>query len=81
MSRCPKNISFTVSLFIDRRIHSGLTPGMSTAIVIRAFQVELSPSKQACFICFDESPLKVMENAFYFILKALFVLKIFEFLS
>ena len=28
-----------------------------------------------------ESPLKIMKNAFYFILKALFVLKIFEFLS
>ena len=28
-----------------------------------------------------ESPLKMMKNAFYFILKALFVLKIFKFLS
>ena len=28
-----------------------------------------------------ESPLKIMENAFYFTLKALFVLKIFKFLS
>ena len=28
-----------------------------------------------------ESPLKIMENAFYFFLKALFVLKIFKFLS
>ena len=28
-----------------------------------------------------ESPLKVMENGFYFISKALFVLKIFKFLS
>ena len=28
-----------------------------------------------------ESPLKVMENAFYFILKTLFVIKIFKFLS
>ena len=27
-----------------------------------------------------ESPLKMMKNAFYFILKALFVLKIFKFL-
>ena len=29
----------------------------------------------------NESPLKVMKNAFYFTLKALFVLKIFKFLS
>ena len=28
----------------------------------------------------NESPLKMMENAFYFVLKALFVLKIFKFL-
>ena len=28
-----------------------------------------------------ESPLKMMKNAFYFNLKALFVLKIFKFLS
>ena len=29
---------------------------------------------------FDESPLKMMKNTFYFILKALPVFKIFEFL-
>ena len=28
-----------------------------------------------------ESPVKMMENAFYFTLKALFILKIFKFLS
>ena len=32
-------------------------------------------------ICFNESPLKIMKNAFDFILKALFILKIFNFLS
>ena len=32
-------------------------------------------------ICFIESPLKMIKNAFYFILKALFVLKMFKFLS
>ena len=32
------------------------------------------------FICFDESLSKMMNNAFYFILKATFVLKIFKFL-
>ena len=37
--------------------------------------------KKFFFICFNESPLKIMKNAFYFILKALFVLKIFKFLS
>ena len=37
--------------------------------------------KKNCFIYFIESPLKMMKNAFYFILKAFFVLKIFKFLS
>ena len=31
------------------------------------------------FIYSNESPLKVMKNAFYFILKSLFVIKIFKF--
>ena len=34
--------------------------------------------KNLCFICFNENPLKTMKNASYFILKALFVLKIFK---
>ena len=33
------------------------------------------------FICFNNCPSKMMKNVFYFILKALFVLKIFKFLS
>ena len=44
------------------------------------FKIELSPFKK-CYICFNESPLKMTKNVFYFILKALFVLKIFKFLS
>ena len=32
-------------------------------------------------ICFNDSSSKMMKNAFYFILKALFILKIFRFLS
>ena len=37
--------------------------------------------QKICFIYFNESPLKVIKNAFYFIVKAFFVLKIFNFLS
>ena len=33
------------------------------------------------FICLNKSILKMMKHAFYFILKALFILKIFRFLS
>ena len=46
-----------------------------------SFKVGLSPSKKFSFICFNDSPSKIMKNAFYFILKALFVLKIFKCLS
>ena len=44
-------------------------------------KVGLSPPKKICVICLMESPLKMMKNAFYFVLKALFALKIFKFLS
>ena len=49
----------------------------------RDFKVELSPSKKKkkSFIYFNESPLINMKNAFYFVLKILFVLRIFKFLS
>ena len=30
--------------------------------------------RRKCLICLNESPLKMMENSFYFILKALFIL-------
>ena len=40
-----------------------------------------SPSKKISAICLIESLSKMMKNAFYFILKALSVFKIFKFLS
>ena len=44
-------------------------------------KVGLSPSKKVVFIFFNKSSLKMMKNAFYFMLKALFVLVIFTLLS
>ena len=41
----------------------------------------LSPSKKFLLVSFNKSSLKMMKNASYFILEALFVLKIFKFLS
>ena len=40
-----------------------------------------SPSKKVVFICFKGSPLKVINDAFYFMLKSVFVLEISRFLS
>ena len=47
--------------------------GNAFALII-LFKVRLSPSKKVDFSCFNKSPLKTMNNAFYFIVKALFVL-------
>ena len=45
------------------------------------FKAGLSPSKKVDLIFFNKIPLKMMNNAFYLTLKAIFVLKIFSFLS
>ena len=45
------------------------------------FKVRPSRSKKVGLMCFNESHLKLMKNNCYFILKALFVLKMFKFLS
>ena len=43
--------------------------------------VGLSPSKKVLFTCFNKSPLKMKKNAFYIVLKTLFVPKILKLLS
>ena len=56
---------------------------------VRQFEYFSSPSpiyekvnpSSNCVIYFNKSPFKMMKNAFYFILKPLFALKIFKFLS
>ena len=45
------------------------------------FKTGFSPFKKNCFVCFTGSPLKMVKNAFYFILKALFLLRVLNFLS
>ena len=58
-----------------------------TSISFLDLKVGLLPAKFFFVICFNDSSLKVMKNAFYFIsfknfiISALFVLKIFKFLS
>ena len=44
-------------------------------------EVRLSLFKENCFIWFNESSLKMMKISLYFILKTVFFLKMFEFLS
>ena len=48
---------------------------------IKLTTIRLPPSKKDCIICFIENPLQMMKNAFYFILKTLFVFTILTFSS
>ena len=49
--------------------------------VLKALKSDFHLLKRFCVIWLIKSPFDVLKNAFYFILKALFVLKIFKFLS
>ena len=48
-------------------------------ISIADFKMTLPPSKKVGFICFNRRPLKMMKNAFYFMSKALFLLRYLNF--
>ena len=50
-------------------------------VIISRFLKSGSHLPKKIFICFNDSPSKMMKNAFYFILKSGFILKIFKFLS
>ena len=43
------------------------------------FSIKVGPSHSNVFICFNDSQSEMMKNGFYLILKAFFVIKIFEF--
>ena len=53
---------------------------ISDGVYLFSLKSDSHPPKK-CVICFNESPLKMMKNTFYFISKTPFVLKIFKFLS
>ena len=50
-------------------------------LILNRLEVGLSPSKKIVLFSSMKALQKMMKNAFYFILKSLFVLKIFKFLS
>ena len=62
-------------------VESGITKDFLTNTTIIALKSDCHLPRKICFICFNESPLQMTKNAFYFILKALFILKVFNFLS
>ena len=66
-------------VFIANPLPTNCLSGISHFAAL-AFEVGPSHSKKMCYL-FHWKPFKMMKNSFYFILKALFVLKIFKFLS
>ena len=64
-----------LNIFAENVVPAGSTKSNQYSIKFR-----LSPSKNVFVICLIESPLQRLENVFYFILKALFVL-VLKFLS
>ena len=72
--KCPKN-----HVFAKHKKNNDLTCLKKDTLVYLKSDPYLP--KNICVICINESPSKMMKNAFYFILKALLVLKIFMFLS
>ena len=69
------------SLCLNLKMFHSITFNGRKIIKIIILKVALSPSKENYFVCVTEWSLKIIKNAFYFILKALFVLKISKFLS
>ena len=67
-------------LYINIFLFSSLQPKPQLQATI-PLKSRLSPSKTNLFLFASMIVLKMMENAFYFILKALFVLQIFKLLS
>ena len=72
-----KRCSKCFHVYQETRCH----PHILTLVPLPYINVGVSPSKKICVICFIKNPLKMMKNALYVILKALFVLMLFRFLS
>ena len=65
-----------MDIYMGENLYFDERQGRSSLV---CFKPGLSPSP--IFIYFNESPLKMMKNAFHFMLKAVLVIEIFTFLS
>ena len=73
LAMCIPHCLLALSFFSDSNVW------MVRVHVQRIFKVRLSPSKIKFLHCFNENSRKKMKNAFYFTLKAFFVLKYLNF--
>ena len=74
------NHSITHSITLIKKELKAFVQSFSFFNQMIALKVGISISKKTCINCFIEIPLKMMKNAFYFIIKDIFVRKIFKFL-
>ena len=72
---------FFTNTFFRQSIIMNVCSDFTSMRVCSGLKSDSHLPKKFLFICIIESHLKMMKNAFYFILKALFVLKIFKYLS
>ena len=77
-SRSFIHCTWNINLYKIRNINYRTIPFINRLVPL-SLKVGLSPSEKNCVMCLLESPLKIMKNTFYFILKGLFGLKIFRF--
>ena len=73
-------LGLTAAVTTNAGIHKKFLGSRTTALLISSNEIKGALSGLRQFLA-AESPLKMMKNAFYFTSKALFVLKIFKFLS
>ena len=75
----PKSLKFKSSI-ADNTNNSGIA-NVKIVLTLKYLNPDSHLAKKTFFICFDDIPSKIMKNAFQFILKTFFVLKIFKLLS
>ena len=73
-------LGLTAAVTTNAGIQKKFLGSRTTALLISSNEIKGALSGLRQFLA-AESPLKMMKNAFYFTSKALFVLKIFKFLS
>ena len=74
-------VTYLDGLLTKELFHTELGRVLTHRVELPPLDLDSHLPKKNYFICFNETFLTMMKNTFYFILKAISVLKIFKFLS